>query len=68
MKEKVGDAMSKSDSDLNGCTITDIDGQQYFIYGKNHIKIVEHFPDKGPTLADTLMQLSQQKIRENAYI
>ena len=58
--------MSATDSDLKGQTITDTDGQQYFLFGKTRIKIVEHFPDDGPTLEDALFLLIQQKIRENA--
>ena len=50
----------------NGTTITDSDGKQYYVYGKNRIEIVEHFSDNGPTLENALSNLIQQIIRENA--
>ena len=49
----------------NGRTVIEADGQQYFIIGKNRIKIVEHFPDNGPSLESALSILIQQKIRED---
>ena len=39
------------------------DGEQYFIMGKNRIKITEHFPDEGKQLDELIMDLITQKIK-----
>lgn len=41
-------------------------GEQYFIMGKNKIKIVEHFPDEGKQLDELITDLITQKIKEKA--
>lgn len=32
----------------------DEDGQEYFYIGKTRIKVIEHFPDDGPSLCDVM--------------
>ena len=56
--------MSGDSDGISGLTVTDASGQQYFIFGKNRIKIVERFSDSGPTLENALSILIQQKIKE----
>lgn len=41
-------------------------GEQYFIIGKNRIKITEHFPDEGKPLDELISDLIAQKIKEKA--
>ena len=42
------------------------DGEQYFIMGKNKIKITEHFPADGKQLDELITDLITQKIKEKA--
>ena len=42
------------------------DGEQYFIIGKNRIKITEHFPANGKQLDELITDLITQKIKEKA--
>ena len=42
------------------------DGEQYFIMGKNRIKIKEHFPADGKQLDELITDLITQKIKEKA--
>lgn len=49
-----------------GITITDADGNQYFIFGKSRIKITEHFKDNGKSIDDLISDLIQIKIKETA--
>ena len=35
-------------------TITDEDGKQYFVCGKNYIEIAEHFAQAGKSLGDLI--------------
>lgn len=39
-------------------------GEQYFIMGKNRIKITEHFPANGKQLDEIITDLITQKIKE----
>lgn len=48
----------------DGITITDTDGNQYFIFGKSRIKITEHFADKGKSIDDLISDLIRAKIKE----
>ena len=41
-------------------------GEQYFIMGKNRIKITEHFPDEGKQLDELITDLITQKIKGKA--
>ena len=41
-------------------------GEQYFILGKNRVKITEHFPPDGKQLDELIADLVVQKIKENA--
>lgn len=52
--------------DLKGRTITDENGVQYFVLGKNKIKITEHFNQGGKTLDELLTDLIVCKIKNNA--
>ena len=42
------------------------DGKQYYIIGKNKIKITEHFPADGKQLDELITDLIIQKIKEKA--
>ncbi len=41
------------------------DGEQYFIMGKNRIKITEHFPPDGKPIEELVTALIENKIKEN---
>lgn len=47
-----------------GETITAPDGQQYFVYGKNRIKITEHFSSNGKQVDALLEELIVSKVKE----
>ena len=51
---------------LDGLTITTETGEQYFILGKNRIKITEHFPANGKQLDELIADLIVQKVKESA--
>lgn len=51
-------------AELQGQTITDEDGEQYFIIGNTKIHIVEHFKENGPTLTELVEELILYKVRE----
>ena len=55
--------MTRADDGTSGLTITEADGQQYFVFGKNRIKIVEHFPQHGKTMDELIAVLIHNKIR-----
>ena len=42
----------------------DEDGQEYFYIGKNRIKVIEHFPDTGPSLCDVMERMILSDARE----
>lgn len=48
-----------------GTTVT-INGNQYYIIGKNRIKITEHFPAGGKPIEELVTDLIANKIREKA--
>ena len=48
-----------------GTTVT-INGSQYYIIGKNRIKITEHFPVSGKQLDELISELIIHKIKESA--
>lgn len=47
-----------------GETITDTNGEQFYIYGKNRIKIKEHFSKNGKPIDELITGLVQSKIKE----
>lgn len=49
---------------LDGLTITTETGEQYYIIGKNRIKITEHFPASGKQLDELIADLIVYKIKE----
>ena len=51
-------------AELQGQTITDEDGEQYFIIGNTIIHIVEHFKENGITLEEAIEELILYKARE----
>lgn len=51
-------------AELQGKTITDEDGEQFFIIGNTKIHIVEHFNENGPTLTEAVEELILYKARE----
>ena len=44
--------------------VTTETGEQYFVMGKNRIKITEHFPADGKQLEELIADLVAQKIKE----
>ena len=42
------------------------DGAQYYIMGKNKIKITEHFPANGKPIDELIVDLIAHKIKEKA--
>ena len=48
-----------------GQTVTTETGEQYFIMGKNRIKITEHFPASGKQIDELVTDLIVHKIKEN---
>lgn len=53
------------DSDLKGRTVIE-NGVQYFVLGKNRIKITEHFNPNGKALDELMTDLIVCKIKNNA--
>ncbi len=47
-------------------TITAENGTQYFVMGKNRIKITEHFPSDGKPIEELITDLIIHKIKEKA--
>lgn len=45
-------------------TVTTASGEQYFIMGKNRIKITEHFPSDGRPIEELITDLIIHKIKE----
>ena len=60
---KLNNATDKQENQ-QGITMTDTDGNQYFILGKTRIKITEHFSDNGKSIDDLISDLIQAKIKE----
>ena len=58
---------SKTDEQNNqkGITLTDADGNKYFVLGKNKIKITEHFTNNGKSIDELVTDLIEAKIKEN---
>ena len=52
-------------SPTEGQTITE-NGEQYFVMGKNRVKITEHFSPDGKPIEELVTDLIAQKIKENA--
>lgn len=44
-------------------TITTESGEQYFVTGKNRIKITEHFPAHGKQVDELIADLIAQKVK-----
>ena len=42
----------------------DEEGQEYFYIGKTRIKVIEHFPDDGPSLCDVMERMILSDARE----
>lgn len=47
-----------------GKTITTLNGEQFFVYGKARIRITEHFSPNGKKIDELLTGLVQAKIKE----
>lgn len=59
--------MSGSDPQSpRGEVITAANGEQYYIIGKNRIKITEHFPTSGKPIEELIIDLISNKIKEKA--
>lgn len=52
--------------DISQGETREINGEQYYIIGKNRIKITEHFPASGKPLDELITGLIVNKIRESA--
>ena len=51
---------------VTGELITAANGEQYYIIGKNRIKITEHFPASGKPIEELITDLIANKIKEKA--
>lgn len=59
--------MSGSDPQLGtGEVITATNGEQYYVIGKNRIKITEHFPASGKPIEELIVDLITHKAKEKA--
>ena len=54
------------DPNISGLTVTSETGEQYFIMGKNRIKITEHFSPSGKPLDELVTDLIIHKIKEKS--
>lgn len=54
-----------SPSSTDGLTITANNGEQYFVFGKNRIKITEHFAADGKPIGELVEELIRHKVKEN---
>lgn len=48
-----------------GEVITGSNGEQYYVIGKDRIKITEHFPASGKPIEELITDLITYKIKEN---
>lgn len=55
-----------AEPDIDGLTVTSETGEQYFIMGKNRIKITEHFSPSGKQIEELVTDLIIQKIKEKS--
>lgn len=51
---------------IEGLTVTSETGEQYFVMGKNRIKITEHFSPSGKQLDELVTDLIIHKIKEES--
>lgn len=51
-------------TNTKGTTITDNNGNQYFVLGRTRIKITEHFADNGKSINELVTDLIEAKIKE----
>lgn len=51
---------------ITGELITAANGEQYYIIGKNRIKITEHFPANGKPIEELITDLIAHKIKEKS--
>lgn len=51
---------------VTGEIVTGSDGKQYYVIGKDRIRITEHFPASGKPLDELIADLIIQKIKEKA--
>lgn len=58
--------MSGSVPPKKGEVMTAAGGEQYYIIGKNRIKITEHFPTNGKQIEELITDLITNKIKEKA--
>lgn len=59
--------MSGSDPQLRtGEVMTVSNGEQYYVIGKDRIKITEHFPASGKPIEELIADLITHKIKEKA--
>ncbi len=56
--------MSSPDGGIQGPIVT-VDGQPYFVIGKNRIKITEHFSPDGKPIDELIADYIIQKVKEN---
>ena len=59
------DRLTNTSPTTEGQTVIE-NGEQYYIMGKNKIKITEHFPANGKQLDELISDLITQKIKEKA--
>ena len=54
----------REQTNSKGTTVTDNDGNQYFVLGRTRIKITEHFADNGKPINELVADLIEAKIKE----
>lgn len=54
----------REQTNSKGTTMTDNNGNQYFVMGKTRIKITEHFADNGKSINELVTDLIEAKIKE----
>lgn len=57
-------AAEREQVNSKGTTVTDNDGNQYFVLGRTRIKITEHFADNGKSINELVTDLVEAKIKE----
>lgn len=51
---------------ITGELVTAANGEQFYIIGKNRIKITEHFPANGKPIEELITDLIAHKIKEKS--
>ncbi len=58
----------KYPEELQGKTITDENGVQYFVMGNTRTRITEYFKEDGPTLEEAIEELIRSQVRQKTTL